>query len=137
MNLNINHIICTQQSFKTAAIKINSKDTQSYTYKIPLSVELQEGDRVVVSLPNGALKIARVTEAHENPRIEYGSDIIYNWIVQKVDTQAFEEIQAAEKDLASKISHLQAEEVKRQYLSSLSPEMIEALTPKEAVLGKD
>ena len=131
MNLNINHIICTQQTFNTASIKISSKDSKLYTYKVPVNVELQEDDKVIVMLPNGALKVATVSQVHPTPQIQYGSDVKYSWIVQKVDTTHYDLMEEWERELAGQISHLQAEDIKNQYLDSLSPEMKEALSKSE------
>lgn len=68
---------------------LDEPKVRGYIYKAPLSDGIQAGDHVVVSTHKG-FAVAKVLEVHNLPQIDVDADFDYKWIVQKVDTTAFD-----------------------------------------------
>lgn len=89
-----------------------------FTYKVPRSIDLREGDLVVVPTTRG-MKVATVYGVHSDPgpQINIDAPFRYRWIVQKVDDTQFAKLTAQddatydkmnEEDAEAESSHLQA-----------------------------
>lgn len=126
-NMNINHTISALQEFNTVSVRF-SDTSKTYTYKTKENFEA--GDKAIVN-PNGMLKVVTVIDVHETPQIDFGSNIEYKWIVQKVDTRAYEAILAQEEaiavELRKSIAAKKRKEVKQELLESLGYQEVSKL----------
>ena len=126
--MNINHTITALQDFNTVGVRFADSD-RTYTYKT--TEKFEEGDKAIVC-PNGMLKVVTVKEVHETPQIDFGSNIEYKWIVQKVDLENYsnrmkqEELMAVE--LRKSIANKKREEVKAELVNSLGVDDVNKLT---------
>lgn len=126
--MNINHTITALQDFNTVGVRFDDSK-RTYTYKT--TEKFEEGDRAIVC-PNGILKVVTVREVHDTPQIDFGSNIEYKWIVQKVDLESYnkrmeqEELMAVE--LRKSIANKKREEVKADLVKSLGVDDVNKLT---------
>ena len=91
-----------------------------YTYKT--RIDFEEGDRAIVFV-NGQPKFVVVTEIHEDPEIGPGSKFTYKWIMQKVDTEAYE----AASDADNEFEKRYRAEVRRKDRKNIKEQLIETL----------
>lgn len=68
---------------------------RTYTYK---TVEDLEVDDLVIVKVHGKYKITKVAVVHKVPQIDLNSDINYQWIVQKLDTSRYDEMNRKEAE---------------------------------------
>lgn len=71
-----------------------------YTYKARLADNVQVGNRVVVDSPSNGLTVVTVVAVHSTPKIDLDVSWTYKWIVQKIDTAAYEETLRKEEHFA-------------------------------------
>lgn len=62
-----------------------------FTYRVPNSLEFQEGDHAVVFNARG-FSVGEVIEVHDEPQ-DYDPNITYRWAFQKVDKAALAELE--------------------------------------------
>lgn len=137
-NLSTNHLISLfRQDFTTIKVKFKESDDKLYTYKCLKSEAdaLEIGCHVIVDVSiymgdDRKFKAAIVAQIDSVPDIDYDSDIIYKWIVCKVDTTIYNEILEQEVILKEKIIAVELENKKNQYIKTIeeaSPELLKEL----------
>lgn len=62
---------------------------QLYTFIVPIDVKLVVGDICAVYGVDGEIKLVKCASVDELPDVEYKGKITYQWIVQKIDIEAF------------------------------------------------
>lgn len=107
MMQNFQHLIALlQKNYTTVAVRFRDNATgstsgaDSYTYKVPLSMEVAKGDLLVVPARK-FFSVAEVVEVHDAPQIDVKKPLALRWVVQKVDTTAYDD-QTAREDQAIK-----------------------------------
>ena len=78
-----------QDNYVTVQVKFKQEDTKTYTYKARKSLDLQEGDKVIVDSPHTGLTIVTVTDVHPFAKIDINATYSYTFIVQKIDTALY------------------------------------------------
>lgn len=120
--MNINHSITALQDFNTVGVRFTDSNKE-YTYKTNDTFEL--GDSAVVC-PNGILKIVRISRVDETPQIDFGSNVEYKWIVQKIDTTNYANITDQEErmavELRKSIANKKRNEVKAALIEQIGAE---------------
>jgi hypothetical protein len=79
------------------------RNPKEYTYKVPKSMNLVCGDRVLVCVPNDLskvqeLKVTTVQTINREPEIESNVGFDYKWIVAKFDDVTADYVSNIEKD---------------------------------------
>lgn len=125
--MNMQHLIALlQEGYTTVEVKFfnmdtgNSQGSQAYTYKVPqaLADTLNEGDLLVVPA-RSAFAVVKVHKVHDEPQIDVKNPLALRWVVQKVDTTAYEDQTAREAEaveLVEKADRRQAQEEALQTL---------------------
>jgi hypothetical protein len=76
----------------------HSGDHKTWTFKVPLSWNIKEGDIAVVKSNNGhGLSFVHVVSVDAIPDIDIDANFEYKWLVQKVDTTEFDSLVEKEK----------------------------------------
>ncbi len=92
-----------------------------YTYKTTLNVT--EGDFVVVDTPSNGFQVVEVLEAL--PADEF--DLTYTgrikWVVSRVDTEQYEETQRMEREANKKLNNLKAAKRRKEYLADTQEQL--------------
>jgi len=80
---------------------VDSKDNPGKLYKFvvkkKLAQKLSAGDLVLANAVNG-IKIVAVQVVHPETRIDYESDINYQWVFQKVNIEKLIDLQESQKE---------------------------------------
>lgn len=86
---------------------------QLYTFKVPLSWNIQPNDIAVVKSNNGnGLSFVHVVSVDPMPDIDVDANFDYRWLVQKVDLTEFDKLVVKEKAFADAM--LEVERVKQR-----------------------
>lgn len=134
--MNFQHLIALlQKGYTTVAVQFFNADTgdtrssDRYTYKVPqaLADTLKEGDLLVVPARK-AFAVVKVVEIHAEPQINVKEPLALKWVVQKVDTAAYEDQTAREAEAVQKIEVAERRKAQEEALQTLlgSPEDREA-----------
>ena len=124
MHTNMQHLIALlQQGYTTVSVKFfgsteGSLSQQIYTYKAPVSAKLAEGDLVVVPARKG-FATAKVHEVHESPQIDVKEPLALRWIVQKVDTTAYDDQTAREEQAIKMLEQAERKQAQEEALKAL------------------
>lgn len=86
-------------------------EVDTYTYKVRLDANVAEGDDVLV-LVNGAYKVVRVVKVDASPVIDLDADFQYQWIVQRVNREAYDA--EVKREAAFNEAMLEVERVKQR-----------------------
>lgn len=98
------HLIALlQKGYTTIGVRFDNS-SQVYTYKAPKSVAdaLAKDDLVVVPARN-TFQVVKVVEVHAEPQIDVHKPLALKWIVQKVDTTAYDDQTAREEEAIQKL----------------------------------
>lgn len=125
--ISVNHmhlITLLQEGYTTCRVSFPEKGTYSrdeektYTYKIPKDAGIAVGDRVVV-YGGKELKVARVTEVHDEPQIDFKAPYALKWVVQRVDLTQYEEHAVREAAALDHLTRVQRKKEQEQLLKEL------------------
>jgi hypothetical protein len=105
-----------QDGYTTVKISF-AKGSSLYTYKTHLTLAI--GDYVVVD-KRGGFSVGQVIIVDEHPTIDTDADFDYKWIVQKVDTTAYEKLLASEKEARVAIAKIGRDKAREATLAALS-----------------
>lgn len=100
-----------QENYTTVKVRFAEGNGKLYTYKAPNDLELKEFDIAVV-YASGQYKVVTVMDVDVVPVLDLDAEYDYRWIVQKVDTDAYEERLEREKQFEQLL--LQIERKKQQ-----------------------
>lgn len=120
------HLIhALDQNFKTVSVVFKNDNGgiagKAYTYKVHLTDKVEADDYVVVNV--GTLKIAKIIEVHDVPKIDYDSDIDYKWIVSKIDLTGYNERIEREKGALDEIKRAEHKKRAEQAIQFVSEEI--------------
>lgn len=79
---------------------VTPQGAKTYTYKVPLDANIQDGDFVVVYRDTTGLNIGMVTRVDAAPQIDVDANYDYKWIVQRIDREAYQARVDAERVFA-------------------------------------
>lgn len=99
------------ENCKTVAVSFGKDESRTYTYKTTEDFEV--GDFAVVK-PNNTLKVVKVVKVHEIPELDVNSNMDYDWIVQRIDLESYENLVEKGKLFESQLRYLQHQRVKQQ-----------------------
>lgn len=131
-----NHMLSMfQENYTTILVAyVGEPMKKLFTYKAPMDHNLQIGDEVIVPVGDAdefgfqAKRLARVELVHSAPEIDYDSNIVYRWVIQKVDYTRYNEILETEK----KFKELMVQADKLQHKKKLREAFLELATDEEA-----
>ena len=108
MKLNRKHFAeLFRTDYYTVAVKFRTdsyyRSDKHYTYKVPKTIELIEGDKVLVCVSNDLskvdeLKVTTVQAINREPEIESNAGFDYKWIVAKLNDVLAPYVDNIEKD---------------------------------------
>ena len=137
MAINANQMVTAHQTnFQTLGLVLHkgSVGTEEYdklyTYKAIIGMPFEKGDKVIVKDSRGYYRVVTVGEVHDTPQIEYGSEIEYTWIVQKVDPTHYNNMIELEAELYKKLGRLELQAKRKEYVKmaeETSPEVTKLL----------
>lgn len=105
-------------------------NSRLYTYKTLLKDNVQPNDTVVVIVGN-EMVLVKVVEVHELPQIDLDADFDYKWIVQRIDTAAYDKMQ--EKEQQFQQAMVEVERVKQR--EKVKQEMTQLLIDSPVAKG--
>ena len=108
------------ENCKTISVYFKEDTDKKYVFKT--TEILNKGDLVVVKT-KGCYKLAKVYEAHIVPQIDLNSTNCYEWIVSKVDTTQYEELNALEKEFSDHLLQLEQRSVRANAMLMLTEEL--------------
>ena len=140
MKTNLNQLISLlQTNYTTVGVRFY-QSRQTYTYKALLSLELREGDLVVVHTSIKGYSVADVVQVYKTPKI----DVIiehYKWVVQRVDLSLYSEILAKEEQAIETLREIeeikQRKEVVDSFTNNLPPSLKKKFKKMERELDLD
>lgn len=128
---NLNHLVSLMQEGFTTVAVVFARDTRaefpvgqqrSYTYKCPSDVaeSLTAGDLVIVPPSNDTKlpSIATVVRVDDEPELNFEGDIQYKWLIGKVDTSRYDDIQKKEKAMVKVLRDSERQRQREQLLES-------------------
>jgi hypothetical protein len=107
------------ENLKTIAVKFPTTNKR-YTYKTVDDFEV--GDFVVVKA-QGEFKVVEVVEVHKVPQIDVESNIKYQWVIQKVDTASYDEMNLREEKFADHLLEIQQKAVRANATKMLAEKL--------------
>lgn len=126
-----NHLVeLLAKNFYTIGINFEHS-SKSYTYKVPFEIKLEVDDKVIVDSTSG-LTIVNVVRVDEDASgIDLSLDVKYKFIVQKLDTTLYDELNEKDKKISNVIAQGAREKAKQelleQYTGTLNEEQVKAL----------
>jgi hypothetical protein len=90
----------------------DTSNGQTYVYKVPKSWGVREGDMALAIVQHRGIVVVTVVRVDLEPDIDPDADFEYRWLVQKVDTREYEDLNEREKSFNE--SMLQVERVKQR-----------------------
>lgn len=114
-----------QGDYDDAQQRASNRNTKrkTYTYKAPITDNLNAGDLVVVESPQKGLVIVMVDSVDEEARIDLDAPFPYKWIVQKIDRTRYDAYAAQEENFRSALVEVertkQREKVMKDFQESL------------------
>lgn len=96
----IDAVLADNDNFKFVSA-VFAPYTGSKTYYYKTFFDVKEGDYCVVETPNNGFQVVQVTEVHSFDSIELASRIQYKWVVQVVDTAAYEQALEVEQQIST------------------------------------
>lgn len=90
-----------------------------YTFKAEIDSDFKVGDYAVVHARN-ELKIVRIVQIHDAPKIDMNANFEYKWVVQKIDFGVFKERHQEQKRIETLLNALQIAERKEALLDRLN-----------------
>lgn len=127
MHANMQHLIALlQKGYTTVEVKFlnaesgDAQGSQTYTYKVPesLAKTLVKGDLLVVPARK-AFNVVRVHEVHDTPKINIKEPLALRWIVQKVDTTAYDDQAAREAQAIEQLQTAERRQAQQEALQTL------------------
>ena len=85
---------------------------RGYTYKVPKSWDIKEGDTLIVLTERNGLSFVHVVSVDDMPDIDVDADFHYRWAVQKVDLTEFQELTLKEEQFGRQM--IEVERVKQR-----------------------
>ncbi len=130
--MSINHKITALQNFNTVGCRFD--DTRKiYTYKTSENFEV--GDKAIVC-PNGSLKVVQIVRVDDTPQIEFGSNVEYKWIVQKIDLDSYNDRLEREEKMSVFIRQAIANKQREEVSAALEAVIgLSAVTELKALLS--
>lgn len=125
-------------SFKTVGVKFSDhSDSKVYTYKIPKSWTVEEGERIVVDSPYNGLVCVTVVrvddEASYTTLLEDNSRIKWKWAVQQLDTTAY----TARNEVEEQIVELYKTACAEKQRTAMKEEVLGSLSAEQAKVFED
>ena len=120
----LNALFAENENFKFISVVFSPfTGTRTYTYKTTLDV--QEGDFVIVDTPNGGLSVVQVKKLNDFTDVNFNVTYGYKWVVQKIDRTDYDELVVKEKQLAKTLNKVTAKKVLHELRTSLLEDMSE------------
>lgn len=119
--LTVNHmhlITLLQEGYTTVNVAFSEQTHSDYTYKVPKDAGYAVGDRVVV-YGGSDLKVARVTEVHDEPQVDFTKPYALKWVVQKLDLAAYDDQVAREVAALDHLNKVKRKKDQEQMLETL------------------
>ncbi len=106
-----------------------------YTYKVDNRLTIEEDDMVVV-LAKGDFKVCKVIKKHAHAEIDFSANYKYQYVVSKVDTSLYDELQARAVKIEQAVVAMQKNSIKRELLNEFATSYnTEDLAKLEAEIG--
>ena len=125
MMQNFQHLLALlQKNYTTVAVRFrdngtgNTQGADTYTYKVPLSLEVAKGDLLVVPARK-FFSVVEVVEVHDTPQIDVKKPLALRWIVQKVDTAAYDDQTAREEQAIKQVEVAERRRAQEEALQTL------------------
>jgi hypothetical protein len=97
----VNALLAEVEGFKFVVVTFPNSDKQ-YTYKTTFDVEVD--DRVIVDSPFNGLVVVTVIDVKSIFEVDHDVSFRFKWIVQKVDTKAYEKAEELESTLLQAVN---------------------------------
>ncbi len=94
---------------------------KTYTYKTMEDLEI--GDKVVVDSPKSGITVVEVFAVHDVCALDVDSSYSYKWIIQKVDTEQYDSLNAREETFQKELMKIQQESVVKNAKQALAESM--------------
>lgn len=85
-----------------------------FTYKVLKRWGIKVGDRVIVEIPSGELRIVEVTEVHAKPNITGSEKYKFKWIVQRINRTAYDYLTKMDQTIRDQIEAQETERLLRE-----------------------
>lgn len=92
-----------------------------YTYKVPKGMELEEGDWVVVPVPNAGFNALKVNEVHG--RAKNPDELELKWVVCKADMSDYKALIEQDEKAMETVLELEKRKTKRELLNELTSDL--------------
>lgn len=120
--VNMNHILTMlQTNYTTVNVSYSpGVPTQHYTYKVSneLAGKLEPGTPVVVDA-SGSLKVAYITEVHDEPLINIHAPYALKWVICKVDRSHYDEQVKRETEAAAFLEKSERQQAQQKAMAAL------------------
>lgn len=97
--------------FRSAA---SSWASHLFTYKVLKRWGIKVGDRVIVEIPSGELRIVEVTQVHVKPQITGSERYRFKWIVQRINRTAYDHLTKIDNTVREQIEVQETERLLRE-----------------------
>lgn len=97
--------------------------TKNYTYLADKNAGIEAGDTVVVNSPVDGLVCVKVDEVLPSDEIDMNVNFNYRWIVQKVDTTAYDATVAREAHIRNVLRKAELRKARTEMLKNFEQEV--------------
>ena len=85
--------------------------------------EYEVGDFAVVDVHDDGLKVVKIVEVHDVPKVEVNGPYGYQWIVQKLDTSAYEDMNKRMNAFTDDLQRLNQQVIVKQVVECLADDV--------------
>lgn len=115
----LNILLASNPSFKFVTVEFKNSQTP-YTYKTTL--DLEEGDTVVVDTPRTGMTCALVTAVLRLEEVD-ATKFDYKWVVSKVDTDYYEKVTDMQAQVQKTINDSKRSKLVKEMKAQLAEEI--------------
>ena len=115
----LNILLASNPSFKFVAVEFANSQTP-YTYKTTL--DLEDGDTVVVDTPRTGMTCAVVTKVLKLEEVD-ATKFDYKWVVSKVDTDYYEKVLDMQAQVQKTINDSKRSKLVKEMKAQLAEEI--------------
>lgn len=108
------------ESCKTIGVRFKGEQDKIYTYK---TTEDFNVDDYAIVFARGQFKTVKVMEVHKVPMLDMGSNLNYQWVVQKIDTTKYDELNALEAEFQEHLLELEQRAVRANAMELLTEKL--------------
>lgn len=133
-NIELINLLQAERGVKTCLVRTSGKTLT--TFKVPPQLQLSLEDQVLVQI-NGNFRAGKVVGLHDEAEFDFDNPIAYDWVIQKLDLDPYNQLLDEEKTILRKLRRAAAYERLKRTVEAGGFELDKIETPLLTVTNKE